>query len=644
MRQAVAPYAERAAPPPSAFDLFAASAWGALQTRLPGPLAIAAHAAQIEAIAAGLADRSDAALLAEAAALRPALLQNPAGLHTHAFALVHAAVERRLGLRYFPVQLAGGRELTRRRVVEMATGEGKTITAILPAAALALAGRPVHVVTANGYLAARDAERLRPVYASLGLSVGLVLEGHEPALRRKGYAADVTYVTAKELAFDYLRDRIATAAARGAARHAVSALLGPAGHELILRGLHAAVIDEADFVLIDEARTPMVISADRRDSTLAELADQALGIARGLSGEHFAVDEVDRELRLTPSGRAAVAGRSAGMAGVFAARQAREELVAQALSALHLFERDRHYIVADGEVRIVDEHTGRLMPGRTWQQGLHQLVEAKEGVALTGARETLARITTQRFFNRYLHLCGMTGTAREVAGELRAVYGLRVVRLPPNRPLLRRDAGATLVRDAGAKWDAVARRAAATAACGRPVLIGTQSVADSDALSLVLTERGLPHVVLNARQDAAEAEVLARAGAPGRITVATEMAGRGADILLAPGVAEAGGLHVILAGCHEGARIDRQLFGRAGRQGDPGSHETVAALDDDLFRRFAPRLSALVARLRAPGVAALRLLRRRAQSVAFRVHARRRREQASADEQLQKALGFAGLE
>ena len=643
-----APYAELARTMPGAFDRAAASAWGGLSARLARPIRLQRHARAVQEMATELAGLSDAGLTAAAAAIRPALLQNPARLQPRVFALVHAAVERQLGLRYHPVQLAGGLALTRRTVVEMATGEGKTITAALPAAAAALAGKPVHVVTVNDYLAERDAERLRPVFAALGLSVGLVRAGDTPDDRRRAYAADITYVTNKELTFDYLKDRIATAGTRSASRYAVASLFGQVREPLLLRGLHVAVVDEADSVLIDEARTPLVISAERPDTAMAEAAAMALDIARTLGPGDFVQEGSGRTIRLTPTGMDAVESMSDGLAGVFRARQAREGLVLQALSAIHLFLRDRNYIVQDGKVQIVDEYTGRTMPDRTWEAGLHQLIEAKEGVELTGARETLARITYQRFFNRYLQLSGMSGTVREVAGELQAVYGLRVLRLPTNRPLRRRNLGGTLAQTTDDKWAHVAGRAAALAGSGRPVLVGTATVEASDALSFVLAARDLPHVVLNARQDADEAEIIAAAGRPGAITVATNMAGRGTDIVLAPGVATAGGLHVILTGFHDSTRIDRQLWGRAGRQGDPGSCESIVAIDDELFQRFAPRLAGWLAPL-ASGRGwrarlALRLLRRAAQGAASRDNARVRRYQVGADEQTERGLGFAGTE
>ncbi len=645
IRQAVAPYAERMTTVPGAFDLGAAQLAGHWQARLARMWGIGGYARQVEALAAGLAGKSDLALLGEAGALRPALTRSGNALQPRIFALVYVAVERCLGLRYHPVQLSGGAALTKRRIVEMATGEGKTITAVLPAAALALAGKPVHIVTVNDYLAERDANRLRPVFAALGLTVGLVKQGDEPDARRAAYAADVTYVTNKELTFDYLKDRIATASARGLARHKVASLFGGAERGLLLRGLHAAIVDEADSVLIDEARTPLIISAERKDEAIAKMASHALDIARGLDpGSDYTVDESGRTLFLSDAGRAAIASRGEEFSGLFRARQAREQLVTQALTASRLFQRDRHYIVADGKVQIVDEYTGRVMPDRSWEQGLHQLVEAKEGVELTGARETLARITYQRFFNRYLHLCGMTGTAKEVAGELRAVYGLRVVRLPPNRPVRRRHLGSSLTDTAAAKWVHVGARIEQLLHTRRPVLVGTQSVEESESLSTELTRRGVSHVVLNARQTADEAEIVALAGQGRRVTVATNMAGRGTDIVLGSGVAEAGGLHVILTGYHDSARIDRQLFGRTARQGDPGSCESIVALDDELFQRFARGLAETIRRGGGPARLAWKILPRYAQSAASRAYARQRREQILADERFEKGIGFAGKE
>jgi preprotein translocase subunit SecA len=330
-------------------------------------------------------------------------------------------------------------------------------------------------------------------------------------------------------------------------------------------------------------------------------------------------------------------------------RRAREELVQHALSVLHLFRRDVHYIVADGKVQIVDEYTGRVMPDRSWERGIHQLIEAKENCTITDRRQTLAQITHQRFFRRYRHLCGMTGTALEPAGELRAVYGLRVVHIPTNRPLRRTNSGTGVLPTAELKWNAVVNAVKAQTRTGRAVLVGTRSVEASERVAQLLSQAGLEPVVLNARQDRREADIIARAGHPGRVTVATNMAGRGTDIQLHPAVQKAGGLHVILTEYHDSSRIDRQLFGRAGRQGDPGSYESIVALDDELFRRFTVtqllRIAAKCVRptRQVPAVFG-HALRGYSQSVTERLHGRTRRLALAEDQRFNAILGFAGTE
>ncbi len=403
---------------------------------------------------------------------------------------------------------------------------------------------------------------------------------------------------------------------------------------LLLRGLGFAIVDEADSVLVDEARTPLIISADSGPGNDPGW-DAALEVARGLcAGEDYEAITPRKLVRLTDRGRARLEAEEARRGGLWAIRAAREELAQQALSALLMYRRDAEYVVADGKVQIVDEGTGRIAEGRTWERGLHQLIEAKEGVERTGRRVTLARITYQRFFRRYLRLSGMTGTGWELAGEIRAVYGLPVVRIPTNRPPRRRNLGARLLPDEAAKWEAVAEAARAAAARGRAVLVGTRSVAASEALSARLAARGLPHTVLNARSHADEAQIVARAGAPGRVTVATNMAGRGTDIHLDPAVRAAGGLHVILTEHHESARVDRQLIGRGARQGDPGSFEAIVARDDELFRHFAG------AATRALPLAALRRL---AQARAEATRAAERARTMRSDIESRDRMGFAGV-
>jgi preprotein translocase subunit SecA len=552
------------------------------------------------------------------------------------FALVREAAERSIGLRHFDVQLIGGAALLGGAVAEMETGEGKTLTATLAGSAAALAGWPVHIITVNDYLARRDAEWMGPVYRTLGLSVGLVVHGLGADERRAAYACDVTYVTNKEIAFDYLRDRIVLRGQPTRLQLQVERLAGASARarQLLLRGLAFAIVDEADSVLVDEARTPLIISASGDDAPETRLYETALEIASALTRERdLRMVGPERVIELTTAGRARVAELARPHGGLWTGRRRREELVRLALTALHLMERDKHYLVRDGRVQIIDEFTGRILADRAWEQGLHQLVEVKEHCRITSRREPLARISYQRFFRRYLRLAGMTGTAAEVAGELWAVYRLPVVPVPTNRALHRRGLPGRIFATADEKWAAIVARIADIHTHGRPILVGTRSVAASEHLSRLLSRADLPHVILNARQDQDEAEIVAKAGERGRITVATNMAGRGTDIRLAQGVAELGGLHVIATEHHEAGRIDRQLFGRCGRQGDPGTHEAFASLEDELIRmhaRWARWLEGRPLRLRL------------AQRAAERLHSRMRRDLLRFDEQLDNALAFSG--
>jgi preprotein translocase subunit SecA len=649
--QCVGAYPERSLPEPGAFDRALLSAFARLSSRFEqGAERLAPMVADVEACGLRLAALSEGPLREVSSELRVALVRHGfrADLVARTFALVREVSHRLLGLRHYPVQIMGGWTLIRGMLAEMETGEGKTITAALPAATAALAGIPVHVVTVNDYLAARDAELLEPVYRFLGLTVGVVQHGQEPSGRRAAYACDVTYAVNKEIAFDYLRDKL-TLGARSMRSNIMVDRLGSAsaGSQLLLRGLRFAVVDEADSVLVDEARTPLIISGAAAEDDTAEVYALALSIAARLEPDHdFELVKNEQAAQLTPAGSARLAIETGGFGGLWQARRAREELVENALSARHLFTRGKHYAVIDGAVQIVDEHTGRISEGRAWQHGLHQMIEVKEGCALTSCRETLASITYQRFFRRYQHLCGMSGTLAEVAGELRAVYGVKTLRIPTNRPSRRSNLGVKLHRSRTQKWQAVIAAAHAQMNCGRPVLVETRSIRDSEELSGLLSNVGLEHVVLNAHHDKREAEIIAQAGQQGRITVATNMAGRGTDIILGDGVAPRGGLHVILTEFHDARRIDRQLIGRGGRQGDPGSFEAIVSLEDDIFTRFAARASGIAHRLMpalSPAWGSLaQLLRRHAQGAAERAHLHMRREVLRSQRQLDKALAFSG--
>jgi preprotein translocase subunit SecA len=408
------------------------------------------------------------------------------------------------------------------------------------------------------------------------------------------------------------------------------------------------IVDEADSVLVDEARTPLIISAGGELEELEEqLYETAVALGRRLQPEvHFSLEARQRQARLTEAGALHLEKLSADLGGVWRGPRRRADFVTQALVALHAFVKDVDYLVVDGKVRIVDEFTGRVMPDRTWQRGLHQMIEAKEGCEVTAHTEPLARISYQRFFRRYLRLAGMTGTAAEVGGELWSVYRLPVARIPTNRPVARKNWGARVYGTQAEKWSAVVERIRSVHESGRPVLVGTRSVAASEHLSSLLTAEGLEHRVLNARQDEEEAEVVAAAGGRARITVATNMAGRGTDIRLPADVVEAGGLHVIATERHESHRIDRQLFGRCGRQGDPGSYEVVVSLEDELFRSHGRGLGLLV-RDAGAGGGDPRSWRRRlamggAQARAERLFARMRRSLLKLDGQVDTMLAFSG--
>lgn len=567
-------------------------------------------------------------------------------LTAQAFAVVREASHRTLGLRHHDVQLLAARALLRGKIAEMATGEGKTLAATLAACTAAATGAVVLVVTVNDYLAARDAQENLTLYEFFGFSVGIVQQNTPLAERRAQYACDITYVSNKELTFDYLKDRVALGSTYQA--HLKLRRLHGAGGKpaSVLRGLHFAIVDEADSVLIDEARVPLIISETLPDDLDPAVYAQGIGIAQCLAaGSDYVLGE-DRDIWLTTAGMARVKAEANEYDGVWKSPLWQKELAQKALLALHAFHRDRHYIVAENKVQIVDEFTGRVMPDRTWERGLHQMVEAKEGCEITGQRKTLSQITYPRFFGRFLLLGGMTGTAREVGAELKRVYDLSVERIPTHKPIRRERLADRVFRNSEERWREVARRARQVAEEGRAVLVGTRSVEASELLSRLLEAQGVAHAVLNARQDKTEAEAVSLAGRPGRITVATNMAGRGTDIKLAPEVFAKGGLHVILTEFHESTRVDRQLFGRAARQGDPGSVEAIVCLEDELFSRYAPYLSRVGAGLWLAssrwGPRGFRWLVGHAQSKAERHNQKIRLETVNRDRKWRQALAFVG--
>ncbi|HEU0187727.1 MAG TPA: DEAD/DEAH box helicase [Gallionellaceae bacterium] len=568
------------------------------------------------------------------------------GLLARAFAAVREGSRRTLGMRHHNVQLIGGWALLQGMIAEMETGEGKTLVATLAACTAAAAGAAVHVITVNDYLAERDAKDNSPLYNFFNLSVGIIIQGMTPEQRRAEYAKEVVYVSNKEVVFDYLKDRLATGEAL-ATHYRLRKLYGNDQQpNVLMRGLHVAIVDEADSILIDEARTPLIISETIPDEHGGELYHTALERARRLvRGEHFNITE-HREVWVTTAGEHFMREICADLTGAWTSTLWRNELLQKALTALWCYHRDQHYILQEGKIEIVDEFSGRVMPDRSWESGLHQMIEAKEGAEITGLRKTLARMTYQRFLGRYLLLCGMTGTAEEVMPELRRIYDLEVFRIPTNLPTTRKRLPNRCWINTEERWQAVAQRAVELSQKGVSVLIGTRSVEASESLSLRFKELGIEHFVLNARNDKEEADIVALAGHEGRITIATNMAGRGTDIKLSPEVKQKGGLHVILTEFHESARVDRQLFGRSARQGQPGTVEAWVSLEDDLFRRYAPFLLAVVRRIAIrkgavpPGL--LNMLVSYSQLLAERHNAGIRIATLKQDRKLQSLLAFSG--
>lgn len=563
------------------------------------------------------------------------------------FAAVREVSRRTLGLRHFDVQILGGLVLLDGAVAEMDTGEGKTLTAALAAVTAALAGIPVHVITVNDYLAARDAESLSPVFDFFDLTVGVVTADLAVNARANVYARDIVYASNKEIAFDYLRDRIVLGNQPNLLRSKLRPLIGRKCEQkpVVLRGLHFAIVDEADSVLIDEARTPFIISGESSLEEEQVWTQEAFRMIDGLERDrHYRLIAADRRIELMPFGNSVLAERGALMGGAaWMHRIRREEAARQALSALFLFNRGEHYTVRHGKVQIVDEYTGRLMPDRSWSDGLHQLIEAKEGCEVTARKVPIARMTSQRFYRRYLRLSGMTGTAREVRSELWSVYRLAVCRIPPHRPSRRRRMRATICGTLDDKLGTIVERAQSLRREGRPILIGTRSVAASESLSQWLSNAGLDHVVLNAENSSDEARIITEAGFVDRITVATNMAGRGVHIPVEAAALERGGLHVILSERHDARRVDRQLEGRTGRGGAPGSVEHILSLEDPLLDLVPGNL--IRAWANGDGLAAKwsrSLLFRSAQRRAERSHSRQRKELLVQDRRVRVLLAFSG--
>jgi preprotein translocase subunit SecA len=550
-----------------------------------------------------------------------------------AFALVREAGRRTLGMRHFDVQLLGGMAIFHRSIAEMQTGEGKTLTATLPMYLMALLGKGTHLATVNDYLARRDAEWMRPIYEALAVSVGVIESNMSQDERRKQYAADVTYGTSKEFGFDFLRDRLLLRRTREGQIDLMARMLGHSeaqGDAPVQRGANFCLVDEADSILIDEARTPLIISALPTEAERiavrcyqwgAEIADQFV------EDEHYKYDHEKQKAELNFAGRQLARNiakppelDAVGMYHIY-------EYVERAIKVARAFLRDRQYVVRDDEIVIVDEFTGRLSEGRKWRDGIHQAIEAKEGVTVTVDAGQAARVTVQDYFQRYERLGGMTGTASNSARELKKIYGLNVVPIPTNRPAIRQRLPDRVFGASDEKWKAIVEEVREVHATGRPVLIGTRSIDKSEILSHLLAAAGIPHKVLNAHKIAEEASIVAEAGQQGKVTVSTNMAGRGTDIKLGPGVDKLGGLHVICTELHDSARIDRQLIGRCGRQGDPGTYRQYLALDDDiLLAGLGPKPANRLKELGAKGNGSFDRLSRRFRAAQRKIERRHYRD------------------
>lgn len=497
-----------------------------------------------------------------------------------AFAVCREASKRVLGMRHFDVQMLGGICLHRGNIAEMRTGEGKTLVATLAVYLNALSGKGVHVVTVNDYLATRDSEQMGRLYNFLGLSTGLIVANLDYNQRKEAYAADVTYGTNNEFGFDYLRDNMVSDVS-----------------QMVQRPLNYAIVDEVDSILIDEARTPLIISGPGSRST-DNYYKLAQVVPHLVKDEDYTIDEKQKTIAPTDSGITKVE-KMLGIENLYDADNIElNHLLGASLRAYAMMHRDTDYVVKDGEVVIVDEFTGRLMFGRRYSDGLHQAIEAKEGLKVERESQTLASITFQNYFRMYEKLSGMTGTAKTEEKEFNDIYGLEVIPIPPNRPLIRVDLPDLIFKSKAAKYRAVVRNAVERHQTGQPILIGTTSITQSEELSDMLLRAGIPHKVLNAKHHEQEAEIVANAGQMGMVTIATNMAGRGTDITLGEGVPELGGLAILGTERHESRRIDNQLRGRAGRQGDPGSSQFFLSLEDDLMRIFgADNISGIMDKL-----------------------------------------------
>ena len=509
---------------------------------------------------------------------------------TEALSLICEASDRKLGLKPYRSQIAGAYNMYHGNIIEMATGEGKTLVAALSGVLMAWSGLPCHIITVNDYLSSRDAEKMDPLYEFCGLTVGCVTAPQDSRKRTKEYRHDIVYTTSKELTADFLRDRLALQEMHHPQRRQIRYLVGAQksiDDQMVLNGIHHVIIDEADSLLIDEAVTPLIISRGMPNEIFINACKAVYSIIQPFELKtHYTIDEQFKEIKLTPASKDFINARIDELPPLFRGQERCESLIIQALVAREFYQRDHQYVIQDDKLVIVDEFTGRLMHGRTWREGLHQLVEAKEGLEITPPSETLARLSFQRFFRFFAEMSGMTGTAWEARSELWYMYQKNVLKIPLNKKNIRKIGSTKAYATQELKWQAIVKEIEKVHELGRPVLVGTRSVNNSEELARRLIDKGYYVNILNALRHKEEAEIIAKAGEYKCITVATNMAGRGTDIGLGLGVEEIGGLHVIVSECHESARIDRQLFGRSSRQGEPGSGRLFVSCEDELIQRF----------------------------------------------------------
>ncbi|MFM9996578.1 MAG: hypothetical protein ACKVU4_12360 [Phycisphaerales bacterium] len=628
---------------PRGLDRIAASVALGFQTRRLGPAWLRRQAELIDAERPDVRNFSEAALDQALADIREVFVRARGRRSDHGeatvrrgMALVRELARRETGEEPFVVQLLAALALYHGRIIEMLTGEGKTLTGSIAAPLLAWRFRHLHVFTVNDYLARRDAASRESIYRRCGLMVGSIQQDMDGPTRFSVYARPIVYGTPKQITADWLRDQIRLGrqltpwAGRQQAVN-VGDTLGEGGGGPMIPGLRAALVDEADAVLIDEGVVPLIIARARRQDDMAEVYRRGARIAASLDeGPDYAIDHLRRRAELKRRGQHRITHAcAAAPEPIFKAARRAEELVRQALVARHCYLRGHQYQVVDGRIVIVDEYTGRFLADRHWEHGLHQAVEAKENLEVTADRETLARMSFQRFFRSYPFLCGMTGTAADATVEMEHVYGRRVIKVPTNRPMIRAQQQLRAFRTAESKWAAIVESIEKVHRQGRPVLVGTRSIQASEHLGARLAARGLAHRVLNANFDKEEADFVAEAGRGGAITVATNMAGRGTDIKLDEDAKHAGGLHVLLTEMHTAQRIDRQFIGRAGRQGDPGSAQVFVSLDDELVKHYVPKAAlALKRRSRGEELRAGRITRTIFRVAQRRAEARSRRGRA----------------